>query len=118
MVASLRTGNNSISLPTPLSIPIKDVASATIEALSGVTSNESLRSDIIVGLPDGTDSLTPMPKTFEQDFYQVAPPEQTGEGPIRPTLILGFGHTGQRVLQRLTQQFKRTVWQPRPASRR
>ena len=32
---------------------------------------------------------------------RTAPPEQLGDGPIRPALVLGVGYTGFRVVQRL-----------------
>ncbi len=35
---------------------------------------------------------------------RAAPPEQRGEGPIRPALILGVGYTGFRVVQRLRKR--------------
>ncbi len=51
----------------------------------------------------GPVELTPSPRSAMEPSSlvdQVAPPEQTGTGSLRPTLIVGLGYTGMRVLQR------------------
>ena len=34
-------------------------------------------------------------------MFTPAPPEMVGPGPLRPTLVIGLGRTGLRVLRRL-----------------
>ncbi|MFO0802158.1 MAG: tubulin-like doman-containing protein [Gemmataceae bacterium] len=54
-------------------------------------------------LPDDT----PFPKAIAetessyQPVFTPAPPEVSGDGPLRPSLIIGIGQSGLRVLQRL-----------------
>ena len=48
---------------------------------------------------------TPMPRAIPvAESARIAPPEQTGHGPIRPTLIIGLGQTGLEVLQRVRKE--------------
>ena len=48
---------------------------------------------------------TPMPRAIPvAESARIAPPEQTGDGPIRPTLIIGLGQTGLEVLQRVRKE--------------
>jgi serine/threonine protein kinase len=49
---------------------------------------------------------TPFPKSLSdsdapQPVFTPAPPEISGDGPLRPALIIGIGQSGLRVLQRL-----------------
>ena len=104
MVASMRSGLSKATLVVHAPTSNSDFASATIEALSGISNTDAVRTDVIAELQPLSEPVTPLPKSLDQEYYQVAPPEQSGDGPLRPTLILGLGHTGQRVLQRLTQQ--------------
>lgn len=60
--------------------------------------------------PGGCD--TPPPRSVTETsgpVFTPAPPETTGPGPLTPTLIVGIGQAGLRVLQRfrfdLTEQF-------------
>jgi hypothetical protein len=49
-------------------------------------------------------NLIDTPSRFAEPLgplFTPAPPEQSGPGPLRPALIVGLGHTGLRVLQRL-----------------
>ena len=51
--------------------------------------------------------FTPSPRVTETQPpipMRPAPPEITGAGPMRPTLVIGVGFSGQRVLQRLRKQ--------------
>ncbi|HEV3436283.1 MAG TPA: tubulin-like doman-containing protein, partial [Gemmata sp.] len=55
---------------------------------------------------------TPPPRSVTETtgpVFTPAPPETTGLGPLRPTLVVGIGQAGLRVLQRfrfdLTEQF-------------
>src|SRR5262245_28923982 len=53
--------------------------------------------------PPGT-ADTPAPRTPAETggpVFTPAPPESTGPGPLRPTLVIGLGQVGLRVLQRL-----------------
>ncbi|MDB5309856.1 MAG: hypothetical protein JWO38_4058 [Gemmataceae bacterium] len=49
---------------------------------------------------------TPFPRAMaetdsHQPLYTPAPPEVSGDGPLRPALVIGIGQAGLRVLQRL-----------------
>jgi serine/threonine protein kinase len=55
---------------------------------------------------------TPLPRSVSETtgpVFTPAPPETTGPGPLRPTLVVGLGQAGLRVLQRfrfeLSEQF-------------
>ena len=48
---------------------------------------------------------TPPPQAAADTPHPVAaPPEHTGDGPVRPAVLIGVGQTGLRVLQRLRKQ--------------
>ncbi|MCI0702918.1 MAG: protein kinase [Planctomycetia bacterium] len=63
--------------PTPQFDPLND--------FSSLASEPTARSSPEISLP----------------VFTPAPPESTGPGPLRPTVVIGLGHTGQRVIQRL-----------------
>jgi serine/threonine protein kinase len=61
---------------------------------------------VIHGGVSPSDPDTPLPKVLAdaeilQPVFTPAPPEVSGDGPLRPALVIGVGQAGLRVLQRL-----------------
>jgi hypothetical protein len=57
-------------------------------------------------LPSAAPDSTPGPRGVIDTPVpeRLAPPEVTGPGPLRPTLVVGLGYTGLRVLQQFRKQ--------------
>lgn len=57
---------------------------------------------------------TPSPDTAELSgpMFTPAPPELSGPGPLRPALVIGLGHAGMRVLQRLRFELQQRFGPP------
>ena len=92
--------------PPPTSIPPPAPPSpASVPAYSPPDDRPpaETRSSGITGWPaDPPAAPTADEPTFETaPPLAPAPPEEAGPGPLRPTLVIGVGYTGLRVLQRL-----------------
>ena len=79
-------------------------------SVEGVAGNASIPTSPLPSLVLPGD--TPPPKCVTETtgpVFTPAPPEISGPGPLRPTLVIGIGQAGLRVLQRLrydmTEQF-------------
>jgi hypothetical protein len=100
LVRALRDGGDSerttaIRMPAP---PPDRLARVDLPPPDSPPPDESALIQL-VGAPR---SDTPLPAIgLETPPPTVAPPEQTGSGPVRPALVVGVGGAGLRVLQRL-----------------
>jgi len=91
-VRSLREGGSRTSVPVSSDL-------AAIHA-RGETHLASAKED---------GSETPMPRSVLETtppLFTPAPPEVAGEGPLQPTLIIGIGQSGLRVIQRFRYELE------------
>jgi hypothetical protein len=111
-VRALRAG-----APVPVSAPVASgivgattaVRSSTATALlGGSEGSDAIRWDAPPGgsslagpIDLGPRSDTPLPLIIEPEPDLTAPPERTGTGSLRPTLVIGLGAAGLQVVQRL-----------------
>ncbi|HEY2786992.1 MAG TPA: tubulin-like doman-containing protein, partial [Fimbriiglobus sp.] len=91
-----------------VSLADSDVAS-NILAMT-LTGRPAGGSSVVSGFPSGVPSGngdTPLPSGFPESqppLISVAPPEETGTGPLRPALVIGLGGVGQQVLRAFRKQ--------------
>ncbi|MGL4420092.1 MAG: serine/threonine protein kinase, partial [Gemmataceae bacterium] len=119
MVDALRSGRTKVHSPgTPETAP-RPSQDAVPTRMHSIVPTETLKSpsqsDVILAPPGTTGSSvvmsgmdsgmgvpeTPVPPVFDTQPPRPAPPERSGTGPIRPTIVIGLGLTGLRVVQHL-----------------
>ncbi len=114
LVAALRTGSagERVAVPVAMTVGGSSFASARGEsdgwreaAGSGPIPAPAVgRAVAVVESPEQTYFPRQPSEALSASVERAAAPEQLGEGPIRPALVLGVGHTGFRVVQRLRRR--------------
>ena len=90
MIQALRAGTPPVADPIRRTPTTADPPDS--DAVIQVRANPPPAASPVWEAPPPADTIFPA---------RVAPPAATGDGPVRPALVIGLGGTGQRVLRRL-----------------